>query len=140
MRMWWRTFVIATTLVAASGPQPTITAEQAKQIVSRNVFENDAKIALTQYGSDFGFYFFEASWDNPHGSMIAGHFAVNRRTATLWDMQGSVCNVLTSDQLRKFQQGLRGRLSVDRRTLARLSSSHPAECSIIGRTREAKAS
>jgi hypothetical protein len=89
--------------------------------------------------NDPTFYFIEATWDNPRGSLIAGHFAVNSRTATLWSVQGSVCGVLTSAKLAKLQQSLQESLSVDRPTFAKLTSQRPVVCSDVERPRDARA-
>ncbi len=136
-----KALVIAGILVAAHGPQLAVKSQQAVQLVSREVFKDDPEIGLSLFSdpNDPAFYFVEAAWDNPHGSMIAGHFAVNSRTATLWNVQGSVCFVLTSTNLAKFQQTLRRGLAINPATFGKLASQRPIVCSEVERPRDASA-
>ena len=136
-----KAIVIAVGLIAAHGSLPVITSQQALRVVEREVFKNNPKVPPPLYSdlNDPTFYFIEAAWDNPRGSMIAGHYAVNLRTTTLWNVQGSVCSILTSAQLSRFQQTLRQSLPMDRPTFAKLSSQRPIVCSEVEGTRDARA-
>jgi hypothetical protein len=53
------------------------------------------------------YLFFDATWDNPDGSVVAGHYAVDRRTGDVWD--SVVCQEFTSAPLRRYQTILRRR-------------------------------
>jgi hypothetical protein len=128
---------LAVLAAAAHKASASLTPEEAKNIVAQGAFSGDASYSLwaTKDRDQPIFYEVEAAWDNPHGSMIAGHFAVNAETGTLWNLQGSVCNVIANARLARLQRVLRARFTADPRAFAKVSSKRPLACSIISRTR-----
>jgi hypothetical protein len=137
MRRSWIVLLIAAPLMAGHGPSVSLTTEEAKEIVVQGAFKGDRSYSLTATKGSYepSFYDVEAAWDNPRGSMIAGHFAVNAETGTLWNLEGSVCNVITNGRLDRFRRALHDKLKTDQRVSARLTSLHPLECSVIGPVR-----
>ena len=102
-------------LSGASKPDKLITLADAKAVVREGLVHGRSKIALTQYGypEDRNFYFFEGSWDNKTGSMIAGHYAVDVHDATLWLVEGSVCTKLETRSVAQAQRNARRHLSLN---------------------------
>jgi hypothetical protein len=72
-----------------------------------------------------GFYWFEATADNPNGSPILGHFAVNRATGAVWDPVW--CKELKSSEIKRLQAVLRKRIHLGRRELHGLEAKAPCE-------------
>jgi hypothetical protein len=56
------------------------------------------------------FYFFEALWDNPNGSPLISHFAVDSRTADVWD--AVLCRRYHTRALNKLQRLMRQRIGL----------------------------
>jgi len=139
MRQLWRA-VAGASLVAAQRPHVELAAKQAKELVTQGAFKGDRTYGLFAEKDNFQplFWDIEATWNNPRGSMIAGHFAVNARTGTLWNLEGSVCNVITSARLERYRATLSGALEANLSISLRLSRTRPMECSIIGRTRASR--
>ena len=72
----------------------------------------DRSCGLDEYTNSYfpQFYFFEATWDNPNGSPIIGHYAVDPRTGDVWD--AIVCGRLTSPALIKLQKAVRKQIAL----------------------------
>lgn len=87
----------ASRLWAEDHPKPAVavTNKEAEDLVYKAL---EAKykwsklpgFGLAEYTFDYypDFYFFEATRDNPIGSVILGHFAVNKITADVWEAIG----------------------------------------------------
>ena len=76
--------------------------------------------------ADFpAFYFFTASFEQEQSVPTIGHFAVNRRTANLWDWE--LCKKLSKSSLRAKQAVLRKKARVSERDYQK--SSQAAPCS-----------
>jgi hypothetical protein len=70
---------------------------------------------------DTDFYRFEATWDNPVGSVVIGFFGVDRATGDVWRLVP--CEKIESGRLGRLQRELRRRIgskSVQRRRLERV--------------------
>jgi hypothetical protein len=57
-----------------------------------------------------GFFIIEAELDNPQGSVIFNHYAVDRRTGDVWG--AVICKEYVSQKLRKAQRSLRHRIGL----------------------------
>jgi len=79
-------------------------------------------------GIDNNYYFFEVSWNNTSGSMIAGHFAVSLLTGIVWQIDGIVCTRQVNPSLERLQSELRQRLGVTSDELARDQTEKPTIC------------
>ena len=67
---------------------------------------------------DADFYRFEATWDNPGGSVLIGFFGVNRATGDVWRLVP--CEKVGSGRLRRLQKELRRKIglkAIERREL-----------------------
>ncbi len=71
------------------------------------------------------FYQFEITWDNPNGSPMIGHFAVNRATGDVWKLV--VCRRMESAGLRRLQRTMRRRISLTPKELRQLETKAPCE-------------
>ena len=69
------------------------------------------------------FYVFEATWDNPGGSVVFGAYAVDRVTGDVWD--AVVCREFTSEALGKIQRAIRKRIGLSDKDYARLKRLGP---------------
>lgn len=120
---------VARALSAASSKHATISWEQARQLVYKAA-ENQAATTLPKFGLDSyrdpdfpDFYFFEATWDNPQGSVVIGHYAVDSRTGDVWD--GVVCREIQTRSLRRLQQQIRKSMGIDEKGYQRLRRTGP---------------
>jgi hypothetical protein len=69
---------------------------------------------------DPDFYRFDATWDNPTGSVVIGSFGVNKATGDVWELVP--CRRMGSSRLRRLQDELRRKIdlkSIERRQLNR---------------------
>ncbi len=71
------------------------------------------------------FYFFSASYEQGQSVPTLGHFAVNQRTADLWDWE--LCKRLSTPSLRTSQKLLRSKMRLPTREFR--ESSKAAPCS-----------
>ncbi len=71
------------------------------------------------------FYKFEITWDNPEGSAIVAHFAVNRATGDVWQLV--VCRRMHSADLKRLQRSMRKRIGLSRKQLRELGAKAPCE-------------
>jgi len=69
------------------------------------------------------FYFFSANYAVDHSAPTLGHFAVNRRTADLWDWE--VCKRLQSPLIKAAQESLRRKIGLSRKDYQTLSKIAP---------------
>ena len=69
------------------------------------------------------FYFFSANYAQDHSAPTLGHFAVNRNTADLWDVE--LCKKLSTSALRTAQRFLRNRIHLSERDYRKLSRLAP---------------
>jgi hypothetical protein len=71
-----------------------------------------------------GFYVFEAEVDNnPGGSVVFGHYAVDQRTGDVWE--GVVCKEYTSSKLQQAQRVIRRRIGLTDAEYGRLRRPGP---------------
>lgn len=122
MRMLRDTLVIGTlTMFLAvvgstnQGPSRDVSAKEAEELVRNAMSTHPVPPSLIGLdplkNPNFpDFYFFEAQWDNPNGSPIAGHFAVDPKTGDVWD--AAVCREYVSTDLRKLQRTIRKKISL----------------------------
>jgi hypothetical protein len=85
---------------------------------------------LPKLGFDFyadfefpDFYKLAVTRDNPNGSVIVGHFGVNRNTGEVWELV--VCERVTSVDLKDLQKSLRKRIAVSPRELRKQAGKGP---------------
>jgi hypothetical protein len=122
-------------LVCASSSRPAkeITLDQARQLVLKTLeaetnFTKLPKFGLDHYSDPYfpGFFFFEATWDNPHqppASVVLGHYAVNRKTAEVWESIG--CRRLSPSAIRPLQKSLRKGIGLSKQECRKLSAIAP---------------
>ena len=72
---------------------------------------------------DPDFYYFAATWPNPTGSPVAGHYAVNPWTGDVWDADG--CKRLESPSLSKLQDAVRKKSGLGRSVYSKLRAKRP---------------
>lgn len=77
--------------------------------------------ALSKYSPEM--YCFTAVWPNPKGSPIVGYYAVNPRTADVWNARS--CEHITSPSLERKQEALRKRFKYSRQEFKRLELLKP---------------
>src|SRR5258708_10095964 len=108
-----------------------ITSEEARDLVrewltdegyptrtQRFILDSDRERA------DFpGFYFLSASYEQEQSAPTLGHFAVNRRSADLWDWE--LCKKLSSSSLRVSQKRLRKEMGLSERDYRKVSRTAP---------------
>jgi hypothetical protein len=56
------------------------------------------------------FSFVAVLWDNPNGSVIIGHYAVDRKTGDVWN--GVICERMKSPSLTRLQRAIRTRIGL----------------------------
>lgn len=69
------------------------------------------------------FYFFSASYEQEQSAPTLGHFAVNRRSADLWDWES--CKKLSNSTLRTTQRSLRSKMGLAERDYRKVSRVAP---------------
>jgi hypothetical protein len=69
------------------------------------------------------FYFFEGQWDNPDGSVVGGHYAVDKKTGDVWD--AAVCWEFVSKSLRKAQRTVRKSIGLSEQQYQKLKKPGP---------------
>jgi len=85
---------------------------------SRFVLESDPD------RTDFsGFFFFSANYQQEQSAPSLGHFAVNRKTADLWDWE--LCRRLQTPAVQSVQKSLRKRLGLTPQDYSDLSKMAP---------------
>jgi hypothetical protein len=111
----------------AKGP---VSIADAKNLVFEAVKPDNpgASVDYHENKYDPDFYSFEVSWDNPKGSMIAGHFAVNSFTGEVWSIEGSVCSQADNPTIKKLQNDIRDRLHVSKQEIDAGNSKMPSVC------------
>jgi hypothetical protein len=119
-------------LQVAGGAQPRqLALSEARELVVRSLeptARNLPGLALDTFANPYdapGFYSFEVSWANPHGSVIVGHFAVNKATGDVWEVVS--CERIRSDALRALQKIMRSRIGLRATELHRLEGETPCE-------------
>src|SRR5579863_4484350 len=70
---------------------PTISGEDAGQLVTA-ALRGSGAASLPGFGLEqaqtnhlSGFIIFDATWDNPNGSVVIGHYAVDLMTGDVWN-------------------------------------------------------
>jgi hypothetical protein len=71
------------------------------------------------------FYMLAVTWDNPTGSVMVGHFAVNRVTGEVWRLV--VCKKLESVDLKRLQKTMQKRIGVSTKELHAFERKVPCE-------------
>jgi len=109
--------------------QHTITHEEARELLygalyGQKVLQLD-RFGLDEYNDTYfpRFYVFEGTSNNPIGSVITGHYAVDSLTGDVWD--AIVCREYKSQHLRKLQESLRKRHGISARDYHRLRARGP---------------
>ncbi len=77
---------------------------------------------------DPNFYWFEVSWNNRKGSMIAGHFAVNLFTGKIWLVEGEVCSNIRNISILKIQRNIYIHLKIDKKIFDAINNKMPSPC------------
>jgi len=115
---------------SAQTGSPGITVEEARKIVGA-VLEPRGITKLPKFSIDYApfpyapeFYFFDAIFDNPDGSVVQGHYAVNSRTGDVWDPID--CSPLTSQSAGKMQKDIRRRFRLTKKEYLKLRDEKPA--------------
>jgi len=71
------------------------------------------------------FYLFEASFSNPGGMQVAGHYAVHKLTGAVWEFL--VCRRLESEELHSLQKTFRKRTGISSNEVKRLADALPCD-------------
>ena len=102
-----------------------ISLEQAQKLVYEaiKVQNPGAKVTRTQNAYDPEFFYFEATWPNPIGSPVIGHFSVNPWTGDVWNP--GLCERITSPSLSKIQRGIKKRLKLKKEDYAKMHAKKP---------------
>jgi hypothetical protein len=69
------------------------------------------------------FYFFDVNWNNPNGSVVVGHYAIDRKTGDVWS--SVVCREFTSPALKRLQEAVRRRIGIDKGAYRKLKRPGP---------------
>jgi hypothetical protein len=118
------------TQVPARPRRRDLTQPEARALVIEALDQSARKLP----GLTFKFYsrakasnFYELAvlWNNPNGSAIVGHFAVNRATGDVWRLV--LCTRVESAALRRLQQTLRKRIGLGSEEFHKLESEAPCE-------------
>src|SRR5574341_2590781 len=103
------TFTLLLVLVSSAQETPkqqSVALHEARKLVFLalpKLTANAPGFELDEYKDEYfpDFFFFEALWDNPNaGSVVAGHYAVDRRTGEVWEPMS--CARITSAAIRKY--------------------------------------
>jgi hypothetical protein len=108
--------------------QPSINVKDARQLVitalpSRTTSLPGFGLEQAKNNNYPDRFFFEATWDNPKGSVVVGHYAVDPRTGDVWN--AIVCEELKSPSLKTLQQRVRKRLGLTEREYRKLRRPGP---------------
>lgn len=125
-----RVFFLTLLCCIAAAAAREITREQARYLVKTVLQAKWQYNKLPGFGLEFytdkyfpDFFFFEATWNNPRGSVVLGHYAVNPRTADVWEIVG--CRRLESHSIRNLQQSLRKDIGLSEQQYRKLSARAP---------------
>lgn len=119
----------ASSSVAAERERESLSSQEAAQLVVSALPEKTAAapgLEIQQMSDPYfpEFYFFEVLWKNPGpGSVVAGHFAVHRRSGEVWDPL--LCRRIVSSSLEQMQQRIRKRIGLSRQEYAELRRQAP---------------
>ena len=98
-----------------TGPARIVTIAEARELAIAAVAP--ATRRLPGFGADDfpepyfpDYYFFELTWDNPRGSVIVDHFAVDPRTGDVWS--AILCWEIKSGSLKRLQREIRKRIGL----------------------------
>ena len=72
-----------------------------------------------------GFFGFDVTCDNPHGSPVVGFFGVNRITGDVWELV--LCRKVKTVELRRAQQILRRRIGLAQQERRKATGHAPCE-------------
>ena len=112
-----------------ANPRQTISREEAREIVFALLGPDPTKLSnfsLEHHAFPYApeFYFFDGVWDNPHGSVIQGHYAVNPWTGDIWDP--IACTHVTSPAAKRLQESIRKRFRLGKDEYLKLRAEKPA--------------
>jgi hypothetical protein len=71
------------------------------------------------------FYLFEASYINPGGPQVIGHYAVHKLTGEVWEFVS--CRKIVSEELHQLQITFRSRTGISRKQVERLANVAPCD-------------
>jgi hypothetical protein len=107
-------YLIALPSVSMS-QERVLTLDEATQLVRAAL--PAATLTLPKFGLDNyaypdypDLYFFEATWDNPIGSVVWGHFAVDPKTGDVWD--AIIWREYKTHALKAAQASMRARIGL----------------------------
>ena len=111
-------------------PQRHLTQQDASVLVYKSLEETTSWTRLPRFGLDPytdpyfpDFFFFEVSYDNPVGSVVLGHYAVNPITGDVWEAIG--CKRLRAKSVRPLQAQFRARSGLSKELLAKQRGRAP---------------
>ena len=109
--------ILAPSIVRSADRPRTVLLDEAKDLVIQGLPSTTRhlpKFGLLQYEDrNFPqFYFFTAYWSGaPNGSVIIGHYAVDKSTGDVWDAVME-CDEISTPALRKLQAEIRRRIGL----------------------------
>jgi hypothetical protein len=105
-----------------------LTLDEASQLVRAAL--PAATLSLPKFGLDKyvypdypDLYFFEADWDNPTGSVVWGHFAVDPKTGDVWD--AIACREYKSHSLKTAQASMRTQIGLTKKEYHKIRRRGP---------------
>jgi hypothetical protein len=108
--------------------QAVVSQQEARELIYKAL--PSSTVHLPGFGLDNmnapnfpDFYFFEGLWDNPDGSAVSGHYAVDKKTGDVWN--GVVCRQFVSRSLRKAQHALRKSIGLSEQEYQRIKRPGP---------------
>jgi hypothetical protein len=126
-----RAVLLAAQLLAppSVAPAVSITLKEARQLIYLALPKETLKLphlSVDSYESRYikDFFFFEVTWENPQpGSVVIGHYAVDRETAEVWNSIS--CKRISTSSLRERQSSIRKRLGLSGEEYHRLLLRSP---------------
>ena len=112
-----------------SSNQPNLSVDDCRKLVLE-VSQEQGSTKLPGFGIENSqdsyfpeFYFFDALWNNPDGSVVIGHFAVDPQTADVWD--AVVCRRYHTTALSRLQRSMRQRIGLTNTRYNQIRRSGP---------------
>jgi len=114
-----------------SAGQPSVSVEDARKLVLLALPQATSRLPglhLDEHNDPHfpAFFFFEVLWNNPNpGSVVAGHYAVDRKTGAVWETMS--CRLITSPTIKKQQRVIRRRIGLTEQEYFSIRSKAPCD-------------
>jgi hypothetical protein len=131
IRSYW-VFMWAVVSLVSSASARSLTKDEAQKLAVAAI---DHRLkGLPHFGlDDFpstepqekDFYLFEASYSNPGGPQVVGHYAVHKLTGEVWEFVA--CRKIESEELHKLQITFRSHIGISPKEAKRLADIAPCD-------------